>query len=406
MPDQKKSWRGLRLAGVIVAIVAIVIVVHGVMTRASENSRLREWTDAQALPTVAIVSPANGANNSGLELPGRLEAYARAPIYARVSGYIKDYKVDIGAQVKAGQLLADIETPDVDQQLSQARADLVTAQANEKLAKLTSDRWQTIVKTGAVAKQDADEKLGDYQAKQAMTAASQANVDRLVAMKGFARIIAPFDGVVTARNTDVGALINVGSSAGQELFVVSDTHKLRMYVNVPQNYVPLVPPGTKATMIVPEHPGKKYEATVESSAQAVNANSGTTLMQLGVDNASGELLPGGYATVRLDLPRRGGCAEHSVERADLQRERFVGRDRRQRQPRRREARHRRARSRQDHRNPRWPQRGRQSHRKPAGRHRDRHGSPHRRAAAEAGRERRAAERLIRATRRERRAARC
>ncbi len=144
MPDvKKKSWRGLRLAGVIVAIVSIVIGVHGVLTRASENSRLRDWTDAQALPTVAVISPSNNANSSGLEVPGRLEAYARAPIYARVSGYVKDYKVDIGAQVKSGQLLAEIETPDLDQQLSQGRADLVTAQANEKLAKLTSDRWQT-----------------------------------------------------------------------------------------------------------------------------------------------------------------------------------------------------------------------------------------------------------------------
>jgi len=307
MPDQKKkNWRGLRLAGVIIAILAIVIVVHGVLTRASENSRLRDWTDAQALPTVAIISASNNANSSGLEVPGRLEAYARAPIYARVSGYVKDYKVDIGAQVKSGQLLAEIETPDLDQQLSQGRADLVTAQANEKLAKLTSDRWQTIVKTGAVAKQDADEKLGDYQAKQAMTAAAKANVDRLLAMKGFTRITSPFDGIVTARNTDVGALINVGSSAGQELFVVSDIHKLRIYVNVPQSYVPLVPPGTKATMSVPEHPDKKYEATVESSSQAVTATSGTTLMQLGVDNASAELLPGGYATVRLSLPANTG----------------------------------------------------------------------------------------------------
>ncbi len=307
MPEQKnKNWRGLRLAGFIVAIVAAIIVVHGVWSRASENSRLHDWTDAQALPTVTVISPSSLGNNSGLELPGRLEAFARAPIYARVSGYIKDYKVDIGAPVKSGQLLAEIETPDLDQQLSQGRADLVTAQANEKLAKLTSDRWQTIVKTGAVAKQDADEKLGDYQAKQAMTKAAQANVDRLVAMKGFARITSPFEGVVTARNTDIGALINVGSTAGQELFVISDTHKLRIYVNVPQNYVPLVPPGTKATMSVPEHPEKKYDATVESSSQAVTAASGTTLMQLGVDNASGELLPGGYATVRLTLPANAG----------------------------------------------------------------------------------------------------
>jgi RND family efflux transporter MFP subunit len=306
MPDQKKSWRGLRIAGVVVAIVAIIIVVHGVWSRASENSHLRDWTDAQALPTVAIISPSSGVNSSGLEIPGRLEAYARAPIYARVSGYLKDYKVDIGAQVKAGQLLAEIETPDLDQQLSQGRADLVTAQANENLAKLTSDRWQTIVKTGAVAKQDADEKLGDYQAKQAMTKAAQANVERFLAMKNFTRITSPFDGMVTARNTDIGALINVGSSTGQELFVVSDTHKLRIYVNVPQNYVPSVPPGTKATMTVPEHPEKKYEATVDSSSQSVVAASGTTLMQLSVDNASGELLPGGYANVRLNLPDNVG----------------------------------------------------------------------------------------------------
>ncbi|HEX3896364.1 MAG TPA: efflux RND transporter periplasmic adaptor subunit [Rudaea sp.] len=302
MSQPKKSWRGLRLAGVVVAIVAILIVIHGVWTRASESSHLRDWTDAQALPTVALVSPSTGQNSSGLELPGRLEAYARAPIYARVSGYLKDYKVDIGAQVKTGQLLADIETPDLDQQLSQGRADLNTAQANASLAKTTSDRWQTIVKTGAVAKQDADEKLGDLLAKQAMVKSAQANVERLVALKNFTHITAPFDGVVTARNTDVGALINVGSSAGQELFVVSDTHKLRAYVNVPQSEVPDVPAGTKATITVPEHPGRKYEATVESSAQSVSAASGTTLMQIAVDNPNGELLPGGYASVRLDLP--------------------------------------------------------------------------------------------------------
>jgi RND family efflux transporter MFP subunit len=306
MPQPKKSWRGLRLAGVVLAIVAIAIVIHGVWTRASETSRLRDWTDAQALPTVALVSPTTGQNSSGLELPGRLEAFSRAPIYARVAGYLKDWKVDIGAHVKAGQLLADIETPDLDQQLSQGRADLKTAQANATLAKTTSDRWQTIVKTGAVAKQDADEKLGDLLAKQAMVKSAQANVERLVAMKGFTRITAPFDGVVTARNTDVGALINVGSSAGQELFVVSDTHKLRAYVNVPQSEVPDVPAGTKATITVPEHPGKKYEATVESSAQSVSAASGTTLMQIAVDNPNGELLPGGYASVRLDLPGETG----------------------------------------------------------------------------------------------------
>jgi len=305
-PESTPSFRNIRLAAAIGGAVAIGIVAYGVITRAAENSRLKEWTEAQALPTVAIVVPSNSAGSNGLELPGRLEAYSRAPIYARVSGYLKSWKYDIGAQVKAGALLAEIETPDVDQQLLQARADLASAQANADLAQTTAARWEKVFKSGAVAKQDVDEKLGDLRAKQALVKAAQANVERLVAMKNFSRLTAPFDGVVTARNTDVGALINAGAStgsSGQELFVVSDTHKLRVYVNVPQNYVPSVAPGTKAEIRVPEHADKAYAATLESSAQSVNAASGTTLMQLSVDNAVGELLPGGYASVRLDLPK-------------------------------------------------------------------------------------------------------
>jgi RND family efflux transporter MFP subunit len=302
-PD-RKTFRRLRLTGVVAAIVAVVIVVYGIATRASENSRLHDWTEAQALPTVAIISPSAGGNSNGLELPGRFEAYTRAPIYARTSGYLKSWKYDIGAHVKAGDLLGEIETPDLDQQLQQARADLATAQANERLSALTAQRWQKILAMNAVAKQDVDEKLGDYEAKKAATASAKANVDRYVAMKGFTRLVAPFDGIVTARNTDVGALISVGGAAGQELFVVSDTHRLRVYVNVPQSNVPGIVPGTKATIIAPEHPDKTYMATVEASSQSVNAASGTSLMQLAVDNPSGELLPGGYATVRLDLAGR------------------------------------------------------------------------------------------------------
>ncbi len=302
-PD-RKTFRRLRLTGVVAAVVAVVIVVYGIATRASENSRLHDWTEAQALPTVAIISPSAGGNSNGLELPGRFEAYTRAPIYARTSGYLKSWKYDIGAHVKAGDLLGEIETPDLDQQLQQARADLATAQANERLAGLTAQRWQKILAMNAVAKQDVDEKLGDYEAKKAATASAKANVDRYVAMKGFTRLVAPFDGIVTARNTDVGALISVGGAVGQELFVVSDTHRLRVYVNVPQNNVPGIAPGTKATIIAPEHPDKTYMATVEASSQSVNAASGTSLMQLAVDNPSGELLPGGYATVHLDLAGR------------------------------------------------------------------------------------------------------
>jgi len=302
VPAAGVSTRKLRIAGVIGVIVALAIVVVGLVSRASGNARLREWTDTQAVPTVAVVAPAPAGASGTLDLPGRTEAYSRALIYARVSGYLKSWNVDIGAKVKAGDLLAEIEAPDLDQQLLQTKAALATAQANSALAQTTATRWQALLATGAVSKQDVDEKVGDYAAKQATVKAAQADMEREQALKGFLRIVAPFDGVVTARNTDVGALINVGGTAGQELFVVSDTRKLRVYVSVPQTYVPSIPPGTKATITVPERPGKKYEATVEYSSQAVNVSSGSTLMQLGVDNANGDLLPGGFANVSLDLP--------------------------------------------------------------------------------------------------------
>jgi RND family efflux transporter MFP subunit len=296
------SVKRLRIVGIVAVIVAIAIVVAGLVSRASGNARLREWTDAQSTPTVVVAPPQSAGDSGTLDLPGRLEAYSRAPLYARVPGYLKSWAVDIGAPVKSGQLLAEIETPDLDQELLQSKANLATAQANVALAGTTAKRWQELLKTGAVSKQDVDEKIGDYKAKQAIVKASQADVDREQTLKGFARIVAPFDGIVTARNTDVGALINVNGTAGQELFVVSDTKKLRVYVSVPQTYVPSIQPGTKATMTVPERPGKKYEATVESSSQAVNVSSGSTLMQLGVDNANGDLLPGGFANVSLALP--------------------------------------------------------------------------------------------------------
>ena len=296
------SRRGLRIAGAIAVVVAVAVVVTGLVSRASGNARLREWTNAQAVATVDVAAPTSAGDAGTLELPGRLEAYSRAPLYARVSGYLKSWKVDIGAPVKAGDLLAEIEAPDLDQQLLQTKANLATAQANAALAATTAKRWQSLLKTGAVSQQDVDEKNGDLAAKQAIVKASQADMERLQALKGFTRIVSPFDGVVTARNTDVGALINVGGAAGQELFVVSDTKKLRVYVSVPQTYVPSIPAGTKATITVPDRPGHKYTATVESSSQAVNVSSGSTLMQLGLDNANGDLLPGGFANVSLQLP--------------------------------------------------------------------------------------------------------
>jgi len=293
----------LRAAGIIGIIVVAGVVGIGLVTRASGEAQLKSWTDEQAIPTVSLIAPVGDGKGGTLDLPGRLEAYSRAPLYARVSGYLKTWTADIGTPVKAGQLLAEIETPDLDQQLLQAKADLASAQANAALASTTAKRWQAMQGTDSVSKQEVDEKVGDYNTKQALVKAAQANVDRVQAQKGFTRIVAPFDGIVTARDTDIGALINIGGGVGQELFVVSDTKKLRVYVNVPQIYVPSIPSGTKATITVPEHPNKSYSATVESSSQAVNVASGSTLMQLGVDNAKGELLPGGFANVTLDLPR-------------------------------------------------------------------------------------------------------
>jgi RND family efflux transporter MFP subunit len=305
-PAPAVSARALRIAGASMAVIAAVVVITGIAQRSSDASRLRERADAQSVPSVTVIAPGSAASAATLELPGRIEAHARAPIYARVSGYLKSWKVDIGAPVKAGELLAEIETPDLDQQLMQARADLATAQANASLASATAKRWQSLLATGTVSRQGAEEKSGDESTKQAMLNAAQANVDRFLAMKNFARIVAPFDGVVTARSTDVGALINAGSGAGPELFVVSDTKKLRVYVGVPQNYVSIIARGARARISVPEHPGKFYAAMVESSSQAVSTASGSMLIQLAVDNAGGELLPGGFASVSLDLPRDAG----------------------------------------------------------------------------------------------------
>ena len=291
----------LRQAGGVFALLAIAVVAYGIGSRTSQNSRLHDLTEAQALPVVALVTPTHVENESGLDLPGRLQAYISAPIYARVPGYLKDWKHDIGGKVKAGDLLAEIETPDLDQQLMQARAALSVAQANAKLAQITAERWQSLANTDAVAKQDVDQRTFTWNANVAQVKAAQANVDQLVAEEGFKRLIAPFDGIVTARDTDIGALINVGAGGGQELFVVSETSKLRVYVNVPQNYVPSVPPGTKATIRVPEHPDKIYSGTVEASAQAVIPSTGTTLMQLIVDNSAGELMPGDYASMHLQI---------------------------------------------------------------------------------------------------------
>ena len=295
------SHRKLRIFGLLAVAAAILIVVTGIRAREDSENKLREWTDNQAIPSVAVTLPDAKVLSAHLDLPGRLEAYYRAPIFARVSGYLKSWSADIGARVKAGQVIAEIEAPDLDQQLMQAKADLASQQASAKLSAVTLARRKTLIASNFVSMQEIDERTADLSNKQAAVNASQANVDRLEALASYKKITAPFDGVVTARNTDVGALINAGGTQGPAMFVISDIKKLRVYVNVPQNYVPSIKIGAKAVITMPEYPNRTFSATVEASSQSVDVASGTTRMQLGLDNSSGELMPGGYANVRLTL---------------------------------------------------------------------------------------------------------
>jgi RND family efflux transporter MFP subunit len=288
----------------LLACGAGLAAMQGLAKREAQNGELVKRTAAQALLTVGIVRPAPGLNSGQLELPGRLDAYSRSPLFARVSGYIKRWTVDIGAIVKSGQLLAEIEAPDLDQQLLQAESQLKDAEAAAALADVTAKRYEALLPQSFVSRQNADEKITDAASKKAQVKSLQANLDRLRALIDFKKIIAPFDGVITARNTDVGNLINSGSTAGAPLFVIADTHKLRLYVNVPQSYVPSVPIGSSAELTVPEHPDKTYNATVEATSQSVDAASGSTQMLLMVNNPAGELLSGAYVTVRFKLPHK------------------------------------------------------------------------------------------------------
>jgi RND family efflux transporter MFP subunit len=295
------SRRGLRLAGLGLVAIAIVIVASGITTRKMADARLSEWTESQAVPVVAVAAPDTKSKQSSIDLPGRLEAYSQAQIFARVSGYIKDLKVDIGTPVKAGQLLAEIDAPDLDQQIMQAEAEVTTAKANLELARQTLDRGRSLITSGAVSQQSLDQRAADAASRHGLLKSAQANLDRLRVLEKYKSITAPFDGLVTARNTDLGALINAGA-AGSPLFVVSDTSRLRVYVNVPQNYAPSVRVGTQAALVVPEYPQRSFTATVEASSQSVDAASGTTRILLIVDNAAGSLMTGAFANVRLELP--------------------------------------------------------------------------------------------------------
>jgi RND family efflux transporter MFP subunit len=287
---------------VLIAIgVAVVLAAWGILSRLSARIALERAAADAAIVSVATTHPARGPGSDVLVLPGTVQAFYEAPIYARTSGYLRVWHTDIGTSVKKGQLLAEIDAPEVDQQLRQAQADLATAQANYQLARTTNERWQGLLGTESVSKQDADERAGDAAAKAAAAQSAAANLARLRELESFKRVAAPFDGVVTQRNTDVGALINAGEAPGSALFRVADTHRLRIYVSVPQSYAARITPGLAAGLVFADHPGRVYQAEVASTARALDASSRTLQVELQIDNGGGELLPGSYAQVRFDL---------------------------------------------------------------------------------------------------------
>ena len=286
----------------IALVIAIILAAWGIFSRVHARTELGKETAESSVPTVVTVKPNHGPAGEDLVLPGSVQAYFDAPIYARTSGYLKNWYTDIGTPVKKGQLLADIDAPEVDQQLNQAEADLNTAKANYDLSQTTDVRWKGLLATDSVSKQDADEKAGDAAAKKAALDSSAANLRRLHDLESFKRVLAPFDGVVTVRNTDIGALINAGQSSGTELFHVADISKLRIYVQVPQPYAAAAVPGVTADLTFAEHPGKKYPAQITRTANALEPNARTLQVELQVDNAKGELFPGSYAEVHFKLP--------------------------------------------------------------------------------------------------------
>lgn len=297
--------RGLKRAGLAAAAIAVLILAAGSYIRLVEASSLKSWTRDEEIPTVALIRPAGSGMSQALTLPGSLQAYYDASLYSRVPGYVKSWSKDIGAHVKRGDLLAVIDTPELDQQIAQARADLGAARAAARLSGTTAQRWNDLLPLDAVSRQDAEEKQEDFAAKSGKVGAAQAELDRFLAMKAFARITAPFDGVVTRRNADIGALVGT-SSSGEPLFAVADIHALRVYVNVPQSYSAQITPGMQASLVVPEYPGRSFPARLVSTSGAIASGSSTLLVEFEAANPGNQLKPGDFAQVSMGLPAQGG----------------------------------------------------------------------------------------------------
>ena len=289
-----------------IALAAFILVLAaalaaGFLPRISAKEALKKQAQALNVPTVSVIQPKPGAAVQELVLPGNVEAFVETPIYARTNGYLKRWHADIGAHVKAGQLLAEIETPEVDDQLQQTRADLASAEANDEIARKTAARLGELSASGMASKQDLDQAQGTMRARQAAVQSARFNVSRLEKLQAFKRIYAPFDGIVTARNVDVGALIDAGGGQGKALFRIGAAERLRVYVQVPQAYSQQAVPGVEADLTLAEFPGRRFAAKVVRTTQAIDKATRSMLAEVAVDNKGGELLPGAYAQVHLKL---------------------------------------------------------------------------------------------------------
>jgi RND family efflux transporter MFP subunit len=295
-----KHWA----AAIVAFLAAAGALTSGILPRVTARTTLRKETAQMAVPTVAVIRPERTAQSEEIVLPANVQAFISAPIYARTNGYLKKWYADIGAHVKEGQLLAEIETPEVDQQLQQARADLGTAQANLHLAEITANRYQDLLKSNSVSEQDTDNATGALAANKATVQASQANVSRLQQLQSFEKIYAPFTGVITARKTDIGDLIDAGASGGSkmDLFDIAQPDKLRVYVNVPEAYSQAAKPGLTADLTLSEFPGRRFQGHLVRTAEAIDPASRTLLVEIGVVNPTGVLLTGSYAEVHLKMP--------------------------------------------------------------------------------------------------------
>jgi RND family efflux transporter MFP subunit len=295
------SRRSLLTAATAAVLLAGAVVGYGFMERAQSKQEVVQWTNSQAIPTVALAQPIPGSTHQTLTLPGNIQPFNRAAIFARVNGYVKSWDHDIGSPVKAGQVLATIDAPDLDQQLGQAKATLASVRANHQIASLTANRNNILLQKQIVAQQLADQTDADAKAKEAVVDANVANVRQLEAMQSFKALAAPFDGVVTARNVEIGMLINSGGS-GQPLFEVSDLHRVRIFVQVPQSLTAGLVPGMKATFEMPQYPGVQFDATLSHTSKAINANSHSMQVELQADNAAGKLFGGSYCNVHFEVP--------------------------------------------------------------------------------------------------------